>query len=44
MSDGAGLLKEFDFGSNLVVGVLNTRIWPEREPWGLVLEVRSGAG
>ncbi|KAL4584461.1 hypothetical protein LXL04_009063 [Taraxacum kok-saghyz] len=30
-SDSAGLLKESDFGSDLVIGVLDTGIWPERE-------------
>ncbi|EPS64737.1 hypothetical protein M569_10042, partial [Genlisea aurea] len=29
--DNAGLLKESDFGSDLVIGVLDTGIWPERE-------------
>ncbi|MBA0599174.1 subtilisin-like protease SBT1.5 [Gossypium raimondii] len=30
-TDSAGLLKESDFGSDLVVGVLDTGIWPERQ-------------
>ncbi|KAM7253436.1 hypothetical protein ACFE04_021590 [Oxalis oulophora] len=30
-SDNAGLLKESDFGSELVIAVLDTGIWPERE-------------
>ncbi|MED6204744.1 hypothetical protein PIB30_011716 [Stylosanthes scabra] len=30
-ADNAGLLKETDFGSDLVIGVLDTGIWPERE-------------
>lgn len=30
-SDNAGLLKESDFGSDLVVGVIDTGIWPERQ-------------
>lgn len=30
-SDHAGLLKESDFGSDLVIAVLDTGIWPERE-------------
>ncbi|XP_047340862.1 subtilisin-like protease SBT1.5 [Impatiens glandulifera] len=30
-SDNAGLLKESDFGSDLVIGVIDTGIWPERE-------------
>ncbi|CAI9767102.1 unnamed protein product [Fraxinus pennsylvanica] len=30
-SDSAGLLKESDFGSDLVIGVIDTGIWPERE-------------
>lgn len=30
-SDAAGLLKESDFGSDLVIGVLDTGIWPERK-------------
>lgn len=30
VSDSAGLLKESDFGSDLVIGVLDTGIWPER--------------
>ncbi|KAJ0755699.1 putative cucumisin [Helianthus annuus] len=30
-SDSAGLLKESDFGSDLVIGVLDTGIWPERQ-------------
>ncbi|KAL6568333.1 hypothetical protein OROHE_004017 [Orobanche hederae] len=29
-SDNAGLLKESDFGSDLVIGVIDTGIWPER--------------
>lgn len=29
--DSAGLLKESDFGSDLVIGVIDTGIWPERE-------------
>ncbi|KAL3839208.1 hypothetical protein ACJIZ3_023799 [Penstemon smallii] len=29
--DNAGLLRESDFGSDLVVGVIDTGIWPERE-------------
>nr|GMD92439.1 subtilisin-like protease SBT1.5 [Ipomoea batatas] len=29
-TDSAGLLKESDFGSDLVIGVLDTGIWPER--------------
>ena len=29
-ADSAGLLKETDFGSDLVIGVLDTGIWPER--------------
>lgn len=31
VSDSAGLLKESDFGSDLVIGVLDTGIWPERQ-------------
>ncbi|CAI9114493.1 OLC1v1015228C1 [Oldenlandia corymbosa var. corymbosa] len=30
-SDSAGLLKESDYGSDLVIGVLDTGIWPERK-------------
>ncbi|CAM8887922.1 unnamed protein product [Rhodiola kirilowii] len=30
-SDRAGLLKETDFGSDLVIGVIDTGIWPERQ-------------
>ena len=30
-SDSAGLLKESDFGSDLVIGVIDTGIWPERQ-------------
>ncbi|GMH03838.1 hypothetical protein Nepgr_005677 [Nepenthes gracilis] len=30
-TDSAGLLKESDFGSDLVIGVIDTGIWPERE-------------
>nr|GMC92748.1 subtilisin-like protease SBT1.5 [Ipomoea batatas] len=30
-TDSAGLLKESDFGSDLVIGVLDTGIWPERK-------------
>ncbi|MBA0871716.1 hypothetical protein Goshw_029302 [Gossypium schwendimanii] len=30
-TDSAGLLKESDFGSDLVIGVLDTGIWPERQ-------------
>lgn len=30
-SDSAGLLKESDFGSDLVIGVIDTGIWPERK-------------
>ncbi|KAI3947122.1 hypothetical protein MKW92_040543 [Papaver armeniacum] len=29
--DSSGLLKESDFGSDLVIGVLDTGIWPERK-------------
>ncbi|KAJ4952241.1 hypothetical protein NE237_029073 [Protea cynaroides] len=29
--DSSGLLKESDFGSDLVIGVIDTGIWPERE-------------
>ncbi|KAI0509833.1 hypothetical protein KFK09_010430 [Dendrobium nobile] len=29
-SDSSGLLAETDFGSDLVIGVINTGIWPER--------------
>ncbi|KAJ8756064.1 hypothetical protein K2173_024611 [Erythroxylum novogranatense] len=29
-TDSAGLLKESDFGSDLVIGVIDTGIWPER--------------
>ncbi|XP_050232690.1 subtilisin-like protease SBT1.5 [Mercurialis annua] len=30
-TDNAGLLKESDFGSDLVIAVVDTGIWPERE-------------
>nr|XP_016477786.1 PREDICTED: subtilisin-like protease SBT1.5 isoform X1 [Nicotiana tabacum] len=30
-TDSAGLLKESDFGSDLVIGVIDTGIWPERK-------------
>ncbi|KAL6134777.1 hypothetical protein ACLB2K_067005 [Fragaria x ananassa] len=30
-TDTAGLLKESDFGSDLVIGVIDTGIWPERQ-------------
>ncbi|KAH7547001.1 hypothetical protein FEM48_Zijuj01G0260700 [Ziziphus jujuba var. spinosa] len=30
-TDSAGLLKESDFGSDLVIGVIDTGIWPERQ-------------
>ncbi|PSS07286.1 Subtilisin-like protease [Actinidia chinensis var. chinensis] len=30
-SDSAGLLKESDFGSDFVIGVIDTGIWPERQ-------------
>ncbi|KAI4355370.1 hypothetical protein L6164_004151 [Bauhinia variegata] len=30
-ADSAGLLKESDFGSDLVIGVFDTGIWPERQ-------------
>ncbi|KAL5698548.1 hypothetical protein ACHQM5_029574 [Ranunculus cassubicifolius] len=30
-SDRTGLLKESDFGSDLVIGVIDTGIWPERQ-------------
>ncbi|GAV61386.1 Peptidase_S8 domain-containing protein/PA domain-containing protein/Inhibitor_I9 domain-containing protein [Cephalotus follicularis] len=30
-SDDAGLLKESDFGSDLVIGVIDTGVWPERQ-------------
>lgn len=30
-SDSAGLLKESDYGSDLVIGVIDTGIWPERD-------------
>jgi subtilisin family serine protease len=30
-SDNAGLLKESDFGSDFVIGVIDTGIWPERQ-------------
>ncbi|KAF8406820.1 hypothetical protein HHK36_005941 [Tetracentron sinense] len=29
--DSSGLLKESDFGSDLVIGVIDTGIWPERD-------------
>ncbi|GLT59997.1 hypothetical protein SLA2020_327880 [Shorea laevis] len=30
-TDNAGLLKESDFGSDLVIGVFDTGVWPERQ-------------
>lgn len=33
-SDSAGLLKESDFGSDLVIAVIDTGIWPERKSFG----------
>ncbi|KAE9468029.1 hypothetical protein C3L33_00082, partial [Rhododendron williamsianum] len=30
-TDSAGLLKESDFGSDFVIGVIDTGIWPERQ-------------
>lgn len=30
-TDSAGLLKESDFGADLVIGVIDTGIWPERQ-------------
>ncbi|KAK4780366.1 hypothetical protein SAY87_016472 [Trapa incisa] len=30
-SDSAGLLKESDFGSDLVIGIIDTGIWPEHQ-------------
>ncbi|XP_052180651.1 subtilisin-like protease SBT1.5 [Diospyros lotus] len=30
-TDNAGLLKDSDFGSDLVIGVIDTGIWPERK-------------
>lgn len=30
-TDSAGLLKESDFGSDLVIGVIDTGVWPERQ-------------
>lgn len=30
-TDSAGLLKESDYGSDLVIGVIDTGIWPERK-------------
>ncbi|KAM5579658.1 subtilisin-like protease SBT1.5 [Rosa sericea] len=30
-TDTAGLLKESDFGSDLVIGVIDTGVWPERQ-------------